>query len=374
MKSTDGIILCGGKGERAKTSKNKVLCYFGIKTALEYCLDAFAPFCKNIIVVSAKNDIEEITELSAPYGAQVVQGGQTRFESVFNGLKKVTSDTVVIHDAARPFVTKEVIAACIESANVRGSGIAAVPTIDTVKRVENGIIVKDIKRNGLYNIQTPQAFDTKKIVEAYQKAYEGDHSEYTDDSSVFAAYGYAPIAIESEESNKKITTPQDIIAVPPCQKIGNGIDFHRLATKRKLILGGVEIPHKKGLVGHSDADVLTHAIMDALLSAIEMPDIGVLFPSTDEYKNADSMKLLDIVTAHVKESGYCILSVSAVVMAKEPKLSPFMANIRKTLADRMNIDLHQINVSATTTEGMGIIGQGDGMAASAVCLLGKIAK
>ena len=317
---------------------------------------------------------QAIKEISAPYSATVTVGGATRFLSVLNGLKKTTSPTVIIHDAARPFVTKEIIEECIKSAETHGSGIAATPTVDTIKRVENGIIVKNIKRNGLYNVQTPQAFDTKKIVDAYLKAAETPDSLYTDDSAVFAAYGYAPVIVESDPSNKKITTPQDIIALPPCQKIGNGIDFHRLVPKRKLILGGVEIPNKKGLLGHSDADVLTHAVMDALLSAIGMPDIGVLFPSTEQYKNANSLELLDEVMRYVSEAKYSIMSVSAVVIAKEPKLSPFMTNIRQTLADRMNLELHQINVSATTTEGMGIIGQGDGMAATAVCLLNRTEK
>ena len=136
----------------------------------------------------------------------------------------------------------------------------------------------------------------------------------------------------------------------------------------------MEIPNKKGLLGHSDADVLTHAVMDALLSAIGMPDIGVLFPSTEQYKNANSLELLDEVMRYVSEAKYSIMSVSAVVIAKEPKLSPFMTNIRQTLAERMNLELHQINVSATTTEGMGVIGQGDGMAATAVCLLNRTEK
>ncbi len=374
MKSTDAVILCAGKGARAKTAKNKVLCYFGAKTAIEYCLDAFAPFCNSLIVVAAEDDIDEIKEISAPYSATVTVGGATRFLSVLNGLKKATSPTVIIHDAARPFVTKEIIEKCIKSAETHGSGIAATPTVDTIKRVENGMIVKNIKRDGLYNVQTPQAFDTKKIVDAYLKAAENPSSLYTDDSAVFAAYGYAPVIVESDPSNKKITTPQDIIALPPCQKIGNGIDFHRLVPKRKLILGGVEIPNKKGLLGHSDADVLTHAVMDALLSAIGMPDIGVLFPSTEQYKNANSLELLDEVMRYVSEAKYSIMSVSAVVIAKEPKLSPFMTNIRQTLAERMNLELHQINVSATTTEGMGVIGQGDGMAATAVCLLNRTEK
>ena len=157
--------------------------------------------------------------------------------------------------------------------------------------------------------------------------------------------------------------------MPPCQKIGSGMDFHVFAPDRRLVVGGVNIPYPQGLLGNSDADVLTHAIMDALLSAIGEKDIGVIFPCTDEYKDADSIELLKIVACKVKLSGHTIISVSATIMAQAPKMKDHIPLMRKTLAEAMDIAEHCVNVSATTTEGLGVIGEGKGIAAGAVCLL-----
>lgn len=362
--SVSGIILCGGKGTRSGSAKNKVLCYFGTKTALEYCIDALTEFCDELIVVANENDKVEINNLINGR-AEIVMGGKTRFESVKNGLKAVKTDGIVlIHDAARPFVSSDTIKKCVESAKKYGSGIAAVKIIDAVKRVKGDIIIEELDRSELYRMQTPQAFRYNDIKEAYDKA-EGN---FNDDSAVYASMGYSPRIVLSHESNKKITVPEDMISTPPCDRIGTGVDFHRLTAGRPLILGGVNIPYDKGLLGHSDADVLTHAVMDALLSAIGEPDIGVLFPPIDLYKNADSVELLKTVVNKVNKIG-SIIGVSAVVIATAPKLCGYICEMKKKLAHAMRIDEHKINISATTTEGMGIIGKDDGIAASAVCLI-----
>lgn len=363
--SVDAILLCGGKGTRTGAEKNKILCYFGVKTALEYCLDAFEPFCDNMIVVAAKKDESEIKTIAERYNAKVVLGGETRFLSVKNGLSKVTSDIVLIHDAARPFVEKDTILRCMESAEKFGSGIAAVKVADTVKRVKDGIIKEEVDREDLYYMQTPQAFVTEKI----KKAYDAADVNFNDDSAVYAAYGMEPHIVIGSASNKKITLPEDLISTPPCNKIGSGMDFHRFANGRKLILGGIEIPYTMGLIGNSDADVLTHAVMDALLSAIGEPDIGVLFPCTEEYKDADSMELLKIVMRKIKSNNAKIISVSGVIMAERPKMKDHIPLMRNKLASAMDIDVHCVNISATTTEGLGVIGEGKGIAAGAVCLL-----
>ncbi|MCH5163647.1 MAG: 2-C-methyl-D-erythritol 2,4-cyclodiphosphate synthase [Clostridiales bacterium] len=367
MKSlrVSAVILCGGKGVRSGSKKNKVLCYFGVKTALEYCLDAFTPFCDNIIVVAAQSDEAEIIEIVKPYGANVVLGGDTRFNSVKNGLAAAQGDIVLIHDAARPFVSEQTIMGCIESARGFGSGIAAVKVTDTVKRVKDNIIVSEISRDDLYNMQTPQAFRLTEI----KKAYDEITGAFTDDSAVYAAAGFTPRIVLSSVDNKKITAPEDLISTPPCNKIGTGVDFHTFAPNRRLIIGGVHIPYEKGLIGNSDADVLTHAIMDALLSAIGEPDIGVLFPCTDEFKDANSIELLKIVTAKVEKSGHKIINISATIMAEAPKMKNHIPLMRVALSNAMNIAEHQVNISATTTEGLGIIGEGKGIASSAVCLL-----
>ena len=367
LSALSAIILCGGKGLRAGSTKNKVLCYFGIKTALEYCLDTFSPICDKLIIVANKNDIDEIHTIADKFGASVVIGGESRTESVKNGLIALddSTDIVLIHDAARPFATEQTVLDCIASAREFGSGIAAVKVTDTVKRVTDGIITSEVSRNDLYYMQTPQAFRMSEI----KKAYENADCVYNDDSAVYAAAGFSPRIVLSSADNKKITMPEDLISTPPCNKIGTGVDFHRLSSGRPLIVGGVNIPFDKGLIGHSDADVLTHAIMDALLSAIGEPDIGVLFPSTDEFKDANSVQLLKSVIAKVKSSGRKIMSISGTIMAQAPKMRPHIPKMRAVLASAMEVDERVINLSATTTEGLGIIGNNEGIAASAVCLL-----
>lgn len=367
MKSlrTEAIILCGGKGERTNSKKNKVLCYFGIKTALEYCLDVFSTICDNIIVVAAANDADEIAKIAKRYNAQITLGGPTRTESVKNGLMMIKGDIVLIHDAARPFVNAQTIINCIDSTKRFGSGIAAAKVTDTVKQVHNGVITAEVSRDDLYYMQTPQAFMAADI----KKAYEQINGTFNDDSAVYASAGFTPHIVPCSPDNKKITTPEDMISTPPCNKIGTGVDFHKFESNRKLIIGGVDIPYHKGLIGNSDADVLTHAIMDALLSAIGEPDIGVLFPCTDEFKDADSIELLKTVIKKVEENGHRIINVSATIMAQAPKMKDHIPLMRKTLAYAMNIDGHCINISATTTEGLGVIGRGKGIAAGAVCLL-----
>lgn len=359
------IILCGGKGIRSGSKKNKVLCYFGIKTALEYCLDAFAPFCNEQIVVSAKEDLAEATALSTPYGAKVVLGGDTRTESVRNGLAAASGDIVLIHDGARPFVSAKTIDECIISTIRNGSGIAAVKAVDALKTVSGGTITDEIPRESLYQMQTPQAFRLSDIKSAYEKAT----GTFTDDSAVYKEAGFVPYIVLGSAANKKITTPEDMISTPPCQKIGCGMDFHTFAENRKLILGGVQIPYSMGLIGNSDADVVTHAIMDGLLSAVGEPDIGVLFPCTDEYKDADSIELLRQVVQKVANHGRKIISVSVTIMAQAPKMMGHIPAMRKALSEAMNISTAAINISATTTEGLGVIGEGKGIAAGAVCLL-----
>lgn len=363
--SVDAVLLCGGKGLRTGSKKNKVLSYFGVKTALEYCLDVFSPLCDNIIVVAAKDDEKEIRDISSKYGAKVVIGGETRFLSVKNGLKEVESDIVLIHDAARPFVDSKTIIECINSTQKFGSGIAAAKVTDTVKRVNDCFITEEIDRDELYCVQTPQAFYSDKI----KKAYDNVDGNFNDDSAVYAALGEKARIVLAPVSNKKITMPEDLISVPPCNRIGSGIDFHRFAPGRKLILGGIDIPCDMGLIGNSDADVLTHAVMDALLSAIGEPDIGVLFPCTEEFHDADSIELLKIVMKKVQTKNCKVISVSGVIMAEKPKMKDFIPLMRAKLAEVMGMDIRYVNISATTTEGLGIIGEEKGIAASAVCLL-----
>lgn len=374
MKSFNGgicaVVLCAGRGERTGLGYNKILHYVGKKTVLELTLDAFTEsMADNVILVVNPADRTDIHELAANYkNVRSVDGGDTRTESVRRGLAAAEgADIVCIHDCARPYVSPALINATIESARKFGSGIAAVKTTDTIKKADGLDITESVPRENLWNMQTPQTFEYNRIREAYKKI----SGNYTDDSEVYALAGFTPKIVEGEYSNVKITTQSDLFKSAPARtRIGTGFDVHEFTEGRPLILGGVTIPHKKGLKGHSDADVLIHAIADALLSAAGLPDIGVLFPDTDpDTEGICSLILLKDVMSRLNAGGFRIASVSAVIMAQKPKLSGHIAAMRQTLADAVDIDVRQINISATTTEHLGIIGEEKGIAASAVCLI-----
>ncbi len=360
MKYSDvtAVLLCAGSGERAKLGYNKA--FFALengKTVLQSALEAFADF-EHIVLVCSQEDSDKIT----PLGFPVVLGGKTRSESSKNAIRVVKTPYVLIHDGARPFVSKEVIEASVESAKRCGCGVAAIPATDSLKQVKNGD-VRTLTRSECYCVQTPQTFETAKLLAAYERGYEG-----TDDSEVYEKAGHAVFLSSGDPANKKLTNPQDF--APSSFKIGHGFDVHQLVEGRKLVLGGVELVHDKGLLGHSDADVLTHAVMDALLSGAGKKDIGCLFPDTDDaYKDADSMKLLERVIQEIKP--YAVGSVSAVIMAQKPKMAPHIDDMRRSLATCMGIDVDDINISATTTEKLGIVGEEKGIAASAMAILVK---
>ncbi len=358
------ILVCAGSGTRAKLNKNKMLFTYDGKTVLEHVIDAFTEvkdIDEILVTVSREDQLEfgEIIYLKNYENVHLIEGGKTRTESVKNALSKVKGDIVLIHDGARPFVSKEIIERCIYSVNYYGSGITCIPSTDTLGATENDRIIST-HRDGYYKIQTPQGFKTKDIVEAYSKIEEGE--VYTDDSAVFAKYIEKPRIVLGEEKNKKLTHPEDFDNLSQF-RVGTGFDLHRLVEGRKLILGGIEIPHTKGLLGHSDADVLTHAIMDALLSACSLRDIGYHFPDTDpEYKGISSIKLLEKVLDLVNLSGYQVGNISACIMAEKPKLMSFIPKISTYLAEVIHINQKDIGITCTTLEGLGIVGREEGIA------------
>ena len=239
----DAVVLCAGKGERTGLEYNKVLYVVGQKTVLETTLDVFARTeVERIVLVISRDDEKAISPLVKPYrNVKTVYGGATRTESVRLGLKALSGcDIVVIHDGARPFVTADTIAASIESAQRFGSGIAAVPTVDTIKQVEDGAIVRSLDRSILYNIQTPQTFRYAEILEAYETA----SGVYTDDSEVYEKAGHVPHIVRGAYDNIKLTTPADLIKAPTGVRIGVGYDLHRLVNDRPLILGGSTAPQR----------------------------------------------------------------------------------------------------------------------------------
>lgn len=364
------IIAAAGSGERAKQKGNKIFAIVGGEPCIKKTFDAFYKLgLISEYIVAAKPEETENIKVLLPDFVKIVSGGKTRTESVKNALSVTTGDVVLIHDGARPFVTAETINNCIDSAKRFGSGVAAIPTRDTVVK-SNADNAEYLGKSGLYLIQTPQVFKTEEIKRAYEKAGE---KTFNDDGEVYLnCFGKVKL-VAGDINNVKLTYPEDFErAAIKETRFGTGFDCHRLVENRKLILGGVVIPHDKGLLGHSDADVLTHAIMDAILSACALRDIGFWFPDSDEkYKGADSMKLLAEVLRIVGEKGFKPESISAVIMAEKPKLLKHIRAITESLAAALGISPDKVGISATTLEGLGFVGREEGICVHANAVVVK---
>lgn len=397
------IIVAAGKGLRVGGPMPKQLINVGGISVLERTLRVFASNSKidAICLVSPQDGsldreyLEIIEKVEESFGKRIIleRGGAERGDSVVEGLKVVRKDScemqfdcpsskaasaspaevmVLIHDAARPGITNDVIDRNIDAMSTCDAVVTAVPCTDSVRIIDNSILKQEplypiikssvIERNYVYNVQTPQTFCLSDILEAYRKA---DKEGYigTDDASVAAFAGVEVCIVEGSYSNNKITTIKD---VPMTTRVGTGYDVHKLVPDRALILCGTPVPNKLGLQGHSDADVATHAIMDALLGAAGMRDIGYHFPdNNDEYKDADSIGLLKKVKGII---GDCqINNIDVTIICESPKLSPYNEEMRHNVATALGIPDSAVNVKATTTEGLGFPGRGEGIAAIATC-------
>lgn len=362
------IIAAAGSGERAKLNKNKILEDVGGVSVIRKTFDAFySSELINEYIVAAKAEELPLIKTLLPDFVKFTAGGATRTDSVKNALSAVSGDIVLIHDGARPFVSEKIISDCIDSAIKFGSGVAAIPSRDTVAE-KSGNAPRYLGKKDLLLIQTPQAFITEEIKRAYSVA--GD-KVFNDDGEVYLNCFGKLNFVGGDAKNLKLTYPEDFNRAKET-RFGTGFDCHRLVENRKLILGGVEIAHDKGLLGHSDADALTHAIMDAILSACAMRDIGFWFPDSDEkYKGADSMKLLAEVLRIVGEKGFKVDSVSAVIMAEKPKLLKHIPSITESLANALGVAPEKIGISATTLEGLGFVGREEGICVHASAVVVK---
>mgnify|MGYP004485951129 FL=1 len=376
---TSAVLVCAGKGERANFGFNKLLKEVDGVPVFEKTLYAFYahPAIDEIIVVCAGKDEATFSAIAEKLGAEVkfVRGGKDRSASVENGVNEAKGEIVVVHDGARPFVSAKIITDCVNSAIGFGSGVACVPATDTTAKIaydgEDKYIVS-AARDNIYKVQTPQAFNKKLLLKAFSLK-TGDEV-FTDESGLFAKYIGRCRAVNGNERNRKLTTAEDFV---PGENLraGVGFDLHRLVEGRKLVLGGIEIPNDKGLLGHSDADVLLHAVSDALLSSASLGDIGKYFPDTDEkYKGVSSVILFDKVKEMLEENGYKIVNVSAVIMAQKPKLSPFVKAMTENLASLCGVTPDRVGITCTTLEGIGTVGREEGIAVSAYCLTEKITR
>ena len=360
------IICAAGRGERAGFSQNKVLKELNGLPVLCYSLSAFAEVADEILVACREEDEKQILPLLSPYpNARLVRGGETRTQSVYNALKKASGDIVLVHDGARPFVTKEAIKNCIASVKKFGSGVCAIAATDTIALTNDGYITGTPERKNTYSVQTPQGFYKEKLLECYEKAFkQNKQNEFTDDGGIYARYAEPPKICEGDRANKKLTFPEDFA---PAARVGFGVDTHAFGKEQNYItLAGIKIPSKSGLVAHSDGDVLVHALMDALLSAAGLRDIGYYFPDTDDkYKGANSMELL----REVLEKTGKPQNVSISVLAEMPRLSPYIEQMKEKLARALALPLSSVGIAAGTNEKLGYIGEGKGITVYATVLL-----
>ncbi len=374
------VVVAAGRGARAGFEYNKVFHRLDGKAVISKTLSALeeSGLIDEIALVLSKEDIQEYEKIKLSDGAcslisAIALGGSTRQESVYSGLCALSNDTdiVLIHDGARPYVTKEIIENVISDAMEFGSGVISTKVIDTIKRVdESGFAIETPVRDTLRAVQTPQAFSFPEIMKAHKHAINTQYSA-TDDAALYE-YLFGRVKLTEAETamqNKKLTLKSDFEENAPhfLFRTGTGYDVHRLVENRKLILCGEEIPYEKGLLGHSDADVALHALMDAMLGACALGDIGKLFPDNDmSYKDISSMLLLDRANQKILENGFTLSNVDITIVCQRPKLSPFIPKMRENIASVLSLPVDRVSVKATTTEKLGFEGEGLGISAQAV--------
>lgn len=381
------VVVAAGSSTRMGSQTPKQLLPLCDEPLLTHTLRAFeaAKSVDSVVVVCRREDRPAIEALASPFHKVIAfpEGGATRQASVAAGIKAAGEAKIVaIHDGARALITPEEIDSVIADCRLFGASTLAVPVVDTIKEADSQELVAcTLDRSVLRSIQTPQVFYKAE----YEKAMEAATAagkDFTDDCQLMEFMGRKVHLCPGSRSNLKVTTPEDLLFAQAVlqqrkkqermsrMRIGHGYDVHRLVEGRKLILGGVTIPWEKGLLGHSDADVLAHAVADALLGAAALGDIGKLFPDTDPaYKGADSLLLLSEVCRVVREQGYTIENIDATILAQAPKLRPHIDTMRENLARACNIPVDCVSVKATTEEGLGFTGAQEGIAVHSVCLL-----
>lgn len=374
------IIAAGGRGLRFGGAKPKQLLTLAGLPILQRSVNAFLE-CDDIDDIVVALPAELVADppaylLSASKPIEIVEGGDRRQDSVARAFTRVSTraDIVVIHDAARPLVSDDLIRRTIEAAVMSGAAIAAIRQNDTVKRGDAaGVIVETLPREEVYFAQTPQAFLADVLRDAL--AVRG---EATDEAVLAEMAGHAVHLVEGDARNLKITSREDLALaehmlggqMTTSLRIGNGYDLHRLVEGRPLLLGGVRVPFEKGLIGHSDADAVCHAVTDAILGAAGAGDIGRHFPDNDPaFKDANSIDLLRAAADIVRSAGYRVVNIDLVVIAQQPKLAPHAEAIKVSLADALGCEPGQISVKGKTNEGVDSMGTGESIAVHAVALL-----
>jgi 2-C-methyl-D-erythritol 4-phosphate cytidylyltransferase/2-C-methyl-D-erythritol 2,4-cyclodiphosphate synthase len=374
------ILAAGGRGLRLGHSQPKQLLEIAGRPILERSVSLLQehPDVREVIVALPEELVEDppayLMNSSKPL--RVVKGGLRRQDSVAAAFRLVSdhADVVVIHDAARPFATSDLLAKTIAAAVESGAALAALEARDTVKKVADGVVTATLDRRTIFLAQTPQAFRRDVLRDAL--AIDGDA---TDEAALAERAGHPVRIVEGEASNIKVTTPEDLLVAEaigrggrPARtgRAGMGYDLHRFVEGRPLILGGVTIPFDRGLAGHSDADAVCHAVTDAILGAAGAGDIGRHFSDTDpRWKGASSVDLLRRAVEMVHAEGLAVGNVDATVILERPKLAPYVDQMRANLAAVLGVSIDRVSIKGKTNEGLGEIGRGEALAVHAIALV-----
>lgn len=384
------IVVAAGSGRRFGYERNKLFYPLCGKPVLAHTLmHVFsASSVDEVVIVNAERDHEDIVSivesLHPSMPVRYALGGAEREDSVYNGLMATSrdADVVMVHDGSRPFAGPEWYDNAVGVMTKAKAAVYAIPVKDTVKEREiaggQGLqTVRTLDRSRLIAVQTPQIFHRDVLIQAHEYAKE-HHISGTDDASLVEALGEKLFILQGDERNHKVTTMDDVPILefymngPTEHRVGSGYDVHPLAEGRKLVLGGVEIPFERGLAGHSDADVLVHAVMDALLGAAGLKDIGTYFPDSDaKFKNISSLLLLEKVRQILIENSCRVINVDVTLMAQRPKIKDYVPRMIENIAGALQIDEAAVSVKATTTERLGFVGKEEGMAAQAAAMVLK---
>ena len=378
------IIAAGGRGDRMGGDRPKQLLSLGGATILQRSVAAFDRCGRvdEIVLVVPPELATDASLASTPDGTpiRVVSGGARRQDSVARGFdaSSSSSEIIVVHDAARPLCPTELIIRTIEAASRHGAAIAALPAHDTVKQRAAGdgrFVARTLARQSIVLAQTPQAFRREVLAEAVRLGRRG--VEATDEAVLAERAGHRVALVDGDPLNIKITTECDLSIARGLlgdtmvtERVGFGYDLHRLVEGRPLVLGGIRIPHDRGLAGHSDADAVCHAVADAILGAAASGDIGRHFPDTDpRWEGASSIELLRAVVDLVRSRGFVVVNLDVVVVAERPKIGPHADRMREAVASAVGIEPNAVSIKGKTNEGMDATGRGEAIATHAVALL-----
>lgn len=370
------VVVAAGKGLRAGQPVPKQFAPWRGKPVVRHSVEALIEAGAQSVVVAIPKGAENVAReaLAGLAAVELVTGGATRQGSVRQALETLESrapELILIHDAARPALARPVIARLLAALAGSPGAIPVLPVVDSLAVDNRGTMGGTADREALRRVQTPQAFRFTDILAAH-RAWSGEATA-GDDAQVLRLAGGAVALVEGDEALRKLTFAEDFVSQPSSIRTGMGFDVHRLAAGEELWLGGVLVPHDRGLAGHSDADVALHALVDALLGAIGDGDIGAHFPPSDpRWKGARSARFVEHAAALVGTAGYRIANVDLTIICEAPKIGPYRDAMRTRIAELLAIDLGAVSVKATTTEGLGLTGRGEGIAAQAVAtLVGK---